>query len=99
MNFGERIKQHRESQNLLQRQLAASFEIDTPLFSKNERGKRKGKSEQVLLLAKLLNADTRELLTLLLAEQVFDLMKDEDVATYALKAAEEVLSKFKNPAK
>ncbi len=99
MNFGDRIKQLRESQNLLQRQLAATLEIDTPMFSKIERGERKAKREQVLLLAKLLNADTQELLTLWLAEQVYDLVKDEDVATNELKVAEEELTKFKKPVK
>ncbi len=62
-------------------------------------GERKAKREQVLLLAKLLNADTEELLTLWLAEQVYDLVKDEDVASNALKVAEEDLSKFKKPVK
>ena len=96
MNFGIRIKALRENQNLLQRQLAASLEIDTPMFSKIERGERRAKREQVLLLAKLLKADTQELLTLWLAEQVYDLVKDEEVASSALKIAEEDLSKFKN---
>jgi transcriptional regulator with XRE-family HTH domain len=99
MNFGDRIKQLRESQNLLQRQLAANLEIDTPMFSKIERGERRAKREQVLLLAKLLNADTQELLTIWLAEQIYDLVKDEDVASNALKVAEEDLSKFKKPVK
>lgn len=99
MNFGDRIKQLRKSQNILQRQLAATLEIDTPMFSKIERGERKAKREQVLLLAKLLNADTQELLTLWLAEQVYDLVKDEDVASNAMKVAEEDLSKFKKPVK
>lgn len=72
MIFGDRIKQLSESQNLLQRQLAASLEIDAPMFSKIERGERKAKREHVLLLSKLLNADTNELLTLGLAEQVYD---------------------------
>lgn len=70
-----------------------------PMFSKIERGERRAKREQVLLLAKLLNTDTQELLTLWLAEQVYDLVKDEDVASNALKVAEEDLSKFKKPVK
>lgn len=69
------------------------------MFSKIERGERRAKREQVLLLAKLLNADTQELLTLWLAEQVYDLVKDEDVASNALKVAEKDLSKFKKPGK
>lgn len=89
MHFGERIKELRESKELLQRQLAASLEIDTPMFSKIERGDRRAKREQVLLLAKLLEANEDELLTLWLADQVYDLVKDEEMAAQALKVAEE----------
>lgn len=89
MQFGERIKELRESKELLQRQLAASLEIDTPMFSKIERGERRAKREQVLLLAELLEADVNELLTIWLADQVYDLVKDEEDARNALKVAEE----------
>ena len=50
MSFGQRIKELRENKKLLQRHLAASLEIDTPMFSKIERGERKAKREQVLKL-------------------------------------------------
>lgn len=89
MQFGERIKELRESKELLQRQLAASLEIDTPMFSKIERGERRAKREQVLLLADLLDADVHDLLTIWLADQVYDLVKDEEDAQNALKVAEE----------
>jgi transcriptional regulator with XRE-family HTH domain len=97
MNFGERIKELRESKDLLQRQLAATLEIDTPMFSKIERGERRAKREQVIILAELLSADVQELLTLWLAEQVYDLVKDEEVASDALKVAEADLTKYQNP--
>ena len=89
MQFGERIKELRESKELLQRQLAASLEIDTPMYSKLERGERRAKREQVLLLADLLDTDVHELLTIWLADQVYDLVKDEEDAQNALKVAEE----------
>lgn len=89
MQFGERIKELRESKELLQRQLAAKLELDTPMFSKIERGERKAKKEQVIQLANLLNADKDELLTIWLSEQVYDLVKDEENALQALKVAEE----------
>ncbi len=95
MSFGDRIRELRESKELLQRQLAANLEIDTPMFSKIERGERRAKREQVILLAELLSADVQELLTLWLAEQVYDLVKDEDVASDALKVAEAELKYFK----
>ena len=89
MQFGERIKELRESKELLQRQLAASLEIDTPMYSKLERGERRAKREQVLLLADLLDADVHDLLTIWLADQVYDLVKDEEDAQNALRVAEE----------
>ena len=56
MFLGKRIKELREEKQLLQRQLAAELEIDTPMFSKIERGERKAKREQVIELARLLEA-------------------------------------------
>mgnify|MGYP001188776776 CR=1 FL=1 len=88
MHFGERIKKLRESKNLLQRQVAASLEIDSPMLSKIERGERRAKREQVLLLAALLDTDVNELLTLWLADQVYDIIKEEENATKALQVAE-----------
>ena len=34
MLFGDKIRELRDEQGLLQRQLAAALEIDTPMFSK-----------------------------------------------------------------
>jgi len=96
MQLGTRIKELRESKNLLQRQLAASLEIDTPMFSKIERGERRAKREQVLLLAKLLDTDENELLTLWLADQVYDLVKNEDNAANALRVAEKEIEYVKS---
>lgn len=62
--FAKKIKQSREEKQLLQRQLAAALEIDTPMYSKIERGDRKAKREQVVKLAELLRVDSEELLIL-----------------------------------
>ena len=37
MIFGKKIRELRDEQGVLQRQLAALLEIDTPMFSKIER--------------------------------------------------------------
>jgi transcriptional regulator with XRE-family HTH domain len=79
----------RESNRLLQRQIASQLEIDTPMLSKIERGERKAKKEQVLSFAKLLNANKDELLTLWLADQVVEVLQDEDLALQAMQLAEE----------
>ena len=92
MQFGEHIRELRESKELLQRQLAASLEIDTPMFSKIERGERKAKKEQVELLAELLETDRKPLLTLWLADQIIDLVSTNEFALDAVRLAEKHLT-------
>lgn len=84
MNFGNRIKELREAQKLLQRELAAKLDIDTPMFSKIERGERGAKRQQVILLAELLHTPQNELLSVWLADKVYELIKDEPTAIEAL---------------
>lgn len=88
MFLGKRIKELREEKGLLQRQLAAELEIDSPMYSKIERGERRAKREQVIKLAAMLNANEEELLTLWLAGQVYEIIKDEKVANAALSFVE-----------
>ncbi|TWI81142.1 helix-turn-helix protein [Lacibacter cauensis] len=87
--FGERLKQLREQNNLLQRQVASILEIDTPMLSKIERGERKAKKEQVIQLARIMKVSNDELLTLWLADQIIDVTKDEDLALKAMQVAED----------
>ena len=63
---------------MLQRQLAAYLEIDTPMFSKIERGDRRAKRSQVILLAKYFHIDEKEMLTLWLADKVLDALEGEN---------------------
>ena len=78
MLLGERIKELREQHGVLQRQLAALLEIDTPMFSKIERRDRRAKRTQVIQLAEYFKVDKNELLTLWLADKVLDAVEDED---------------------
>ena len=48
MLFGKKIRSLRDEQGILQRQVAAFLEIDTPMFSKIERGDRRAKRSQVI---------------------------------------------------
>ncbi len=43
MIFGKKIKELREEHGMVQRKLAAALDIDTPMYSKIERGERKAK--------------------------------------------------------
>lgn len=92
MLFGDKIKGLREEQGLLQRQLAAFLEIDTPMFCKIERGDRRAKREQVIKLAKYLQQDEKEMLTLWLADKFIDAVEDEqerDLCNDAIIVAQE----------
>ena len=78
MLLGNKIKELRIKHEVLQRQLAAYLEIDTPMFSKIERGDRRAKRSQVILLAKYVHIDEKEMLTLWLADKVLDTLEGED---------------------
>ena len=93
MLLGKRIKELREEQKLLQRQLAAILEIDTPMFSKIERGDRHAKRGQVITLAQQFKVDERELLTLWLADKILDALEvdDDKLKQEAIKIAQQVL--------
>lgn len=77
MLFANKIRQLREDRKLLQRQLAAALEIDTPMYSKIKRGDRPAKRIQVIAIAKLLSTNENELLTLWLADQLIEVVENE----------------------
>ena len=94
MLFADKIRQLREERKLLQRHLAAVLDMDTPMFSKIERGERPAKREQVIAIAKILTTDENELLTLWLADKILDVIENEtELADQALKVAIENKSK------
>ena len=89
MIFGRKIKELREERGLVQRQLSAALEIDTPMYSKIERGERKAKRSQIPIMARLLKVDEKELLTIWLADKVLDTVEgEEDVSHDALVYAQ-----------
>lgn len=96
MKLGNRIKELRESKGLLQRQLSAQLEIDTPMFSKIERGERRAKREQVLKIAEILKVKADDLLALWLTDQILEVLTDEEQALQALKMAEKDIKTNKN---
>lgn len=84
-HFGFRIRQLREHNNLLLRQVAPFIDIDTPLLSKIERGERVLRKESVPTLAKILKTDEDELMTLWLADQMYNVIDGEPLANEAIK--------------
>ena len=74
----QKIKELRLENGVLQRQLASLLEINTPMFSKIERGDRRAKCTQVIKMANFFNIDEKELLTLWVADKVLDAVEDEE---------------------
>ncbi len=77
MLFPDKIKQLREEKQLLQRQVSAYLEMDNALFCKIERGERRAKREQVIILAELFKVEEKELLQLWLADKIEDLIAND----------------------
>lgn len=93
MLLGNKIKELRDKYEVLQRQLAAYLEIDTPMFSKIERGDRRAKRSQVILLAKYFHIDEKDMLTLWLADKVLDTLEGEyELCLDALETAKAELT-------
>ncbi len=89
MIFGKKIKELREERGLVQRQLSAALEIDTPMYSKIERGERKAKRSQIPIMAQIFDVDEKELLTIWLADKVLDTVEgEEDVKHEAVAYAQ-----------
>ena len=98
--FGQRIRSLREKQNLYLRQVASSLEIDTAQMSKIEKGLRQIKREQISVIANILKANSDELMTLWLADQIYAVVKDEKLANEAMQVAERNINqKIKKKAK
>ena len=86
MLLGNKIKELREEHGVLQRQLTALLEIDTPMFSKIERDNRYAKRTQVIQLAEYFKIDKNELLTLWLADKILDVVENENELKLAAMA-------------
>jgi len=93
-HLGQKIRELREKQNLLLRQVAAKIEVDTALMSKIERGERNASKQQVIYIAKFLKANEEELLTLWLADKIESTIVEEPKVAYqAMKIANKKLKK------
>lgn len=92
MLFADRIRELRQECQLPQRRLAAALDIDTATYCKIEKGERKARKEQVLIMANMLHIDSNELLTLWIADKVTDAIgENKSVAQEAISIAVENL--------
>lgn len=79
------MRDAREKQNLLLRQVAAHIEVDTALLSKAERGERNLNRKQVTKLAKYLETSEEELISLWLCDKVIEVVGDDPMAMQGIK--------------
>ena len=94
MLLGNKLRSLRDEQGILQRQVAAYLEIDTPMFSKIERGDRRAKRSQVTKLAEYFHLEEKELLTLWLADRILDAIEGEnELQLYAIEVVKCELAK------
>ena len=94
MLLGNKIRSLRDEQGILQRQVAAYLEIDTPMFSKIERGDGRAKRSQVTKLAEYFHLEEKELLTLWLADRILDAIEGEnELQLYAIEVVKCELAK------
>jgi transcriptional regulator with XRE-family HTH domain len=94
MMFADKIKQLRDENQMPQRQIAAALEIDTATYCKIEKGDRRAKREQVLLLSELLKYNYKDLLKLWLADQVYEMVKNENEAEEVLNLVHESIIEY-----
>lgn len=69
--------------------------MDTSILNKIERDERSAKKEKVGKLAEILKTGKEELLTLWLADQVYNVIQGEPMADEALKSLSKKIKKSK----
>ena len=89
MVFEELIRFERERQQIPQKTLAAALNIDTPMYSRIERGERTAKREQIPVIARVLGLDEQSLLHIWVADKVYQIVKEEDDAVGILNSVVE----------
>jgi len=92
MLFANKIRELRESKQMLQRHISAALDIDNAMYCKIERGDRQAKREQIPVIAEILQTDAEDLLTLWLADQVVEVIeKDKGISDKVLDTAKHKL--------
>ena len=94
--FGIKLRTLREEKQIPQRQLASLLEIDTATYCKIEKGGRRAKREQVLILSDFLQSNSKELLQLWSADRVYEIIENEDEATKILNVVAENIINYKS---
>ena len=82
--IGVQIRQLREKDGYLLRQMAAILDVDATILSKMERGERPFKREHIVKIAEVCSYNEESLLTMWLADKINNVIDNEDCAIQAL---------------
>lgn len=85
--IGERIRELREANGILLRELAAEVGVDPAVLSKMERGERSFRREDIERLAKVFKQSEKKLITLWLADKILKRTKNQEYSKEALQLA------------
>jgi transcriptional regulator with XRE-family HTH domain len=94
--LGVFLKEIRDEKQFLQKDIAECLHIDTPMYSKIERGERRLKKEQITILSNFLKIKKDELQTVWLADKVSRLLENENLALNAVELVKKNITESKN---
>ena len=85
--LGSKLKELRESNGYVQRQIAAELEVDTAYISKVENDEKPLSKNHLKKLSKIYKISERELLTIWLTDKIKELVKNEPTAKESILLA------------
>lgn len=89
--LGEKIRALREANGLLQRHVALKLDVDIAYISKMEHGEKPVSRNHLEKLSRLFGVPEESLLTLWLADKLYAIAKDEEVALQAMEVVQDEL--------
>jgi transcriptional regulator with XRE-family HTH domain len=85
--LGLKLKELREINGYVQRQIAAELEVDTAYISKVENDEKKISKMHIKKLSEIYKISERELLTIWLTDKIKELVKNEPTAKESILLA------------
>jgi len=85
--LGSKLKELRESNGYVQRQIAAELEVDTAYISKVENDEKPLSKSHLKKLSKIYKISERELLTIWLTDKIKELVRNEPTAKESILLA------------
>lgn len=82
--LGERLRELRDSRNLMQREVGAIIEVDGAFISKVEKNEKPINRKHLEKLSRFFNIDESELHSLWLADKIRAILKNEVYASQAI---------------